>query len=280
MVEGVIYKYTSPSGKVYIGQTTNERHRRATWFCTKRRYAGRAINRARAKYGPENFTYEVLYKKLFLNKNIATAELDRWETYFIGMYNSYVNGYNNSLGGSTPRGFKKSEKSIKKMSLALRGRKQSKEEIDKRRAKLKGIKHSKEAIANRKRLLRSSGRLKRVGQYDKNGRLVKVWSCIAEAAETLDIIDKNIYRATNTLGKYKEYYWRLFRGDSKIQKKDYICGTSVDQYTLDGDYIRTFPSMSAAVRFIGAHNSSNISACCRGKCKSAYGFIWKYKNTK
>lgn len=24
MVTGVIYKYTSPSGKVYIGQTTNE----------------------------------------------------------------------------------------------------------------------------------------------------------------------------------------------------------------------------------------------------------------
>lgn len=28
MVTGVIYKYTSPSGKVYIGQTTNELYRR------------------------------------------------------------------------------------------------------------------------------------------------------------------------------------------------------------------------------------------------------------
>lgn len=278
MVEGVIYKYTSPSGKVYIGQTTNEKHRRATWFCTKRRYAGIAINRARAKYGPENFTYEVLYKKLFLNKDVATVELDRWEMYFIGMYNSYVNGYNNSLGGSTTRGAKKSKETRKRLSLAGKGKKQSKETVDKRRLKLKGIKHSKEAVANRKRLLRSSGRLKRVGQYDKNGRLVKVWRCIAEAAETLHIIDKNIYRATNTLGKYKGYYWRYFQGESKVFKKDYTHGTAVNQYTLSGDFIRTFPSMSAAINFIGVGNSSSISTCCRGKCKSAYGFIWKYTN--
>ena len=30
MIEGIIYKYTSPSGKVYIGQTIDEQNRRAT----------------------------------------------------------------------------------------------------------------------------------------------------------------------------------------------------------------------------------------------------------
>nr|DAS86287.1 MAG TPA: GIY-YIG nuclease superfamily protein [Bacteriophage sp.]DAV54013.1 MAG TPA: GIY-YIG nuclease superfamily protein [Caudoviricetes sp.] len=28
MIRGIIYKYTSPSGKVYIGQTLNEKKRR------------------------------------------------------------------------------------------------------------------------------------------------------------------------------------------------------------------------------------------------------------
>ena len=32
MVVGVVYKYTDPDGKVYIGQTTNECHRRGSFF--------------------------------------------------------------------------------------------------------------------------------------------------------------------------------------------------------------------------------------------------------
>ena len=279
MVEGVIYKYTSPSGKVYIGQTTNEKHRRSTWFCTKRRYAGTAINRARAKYGPENFAYEVLYKRLFLNKELATIELDRWETYFIGMYNSYEKGYNNSIGGSTSRGSRRTDEQRKQMSIIKSGVKQSRETIEKRRRSLKGIKHSKAAVTNRKKLLRTSGRLSRVGQYDgKEGRLIRVWSCIAEAAEALNIVDKNIYRATRTLGKYKGYFWRYYNGDFKVYPKEYTHGTSVEQYTLRGQYIQSFNTITEAAKFIGVKNGSNIGSCCRGKIKSAYGCIWKYKN--
>lgn len=32
MFVGIIYKYTSPSGKVYIGQTRNEQSRRQRWL--------------------------------------------------------------------------------------------------------------------------------------------------------------------------------------------------------------------------------------------------------
>lgn len=39
MIEGVIYKYTSPSNKIYIGQTTNEARRRAEWFYLKMYYS-------------------------------------------------------------------------------------------------------------------------------------------------------------------------------------------------------------------------------------------------
>lgn len=208
MVTGVIYKYTSPSGKSYIGQTTNERHRRATWFCNKYRYAGAAINRARAKYGPENFTYEILYKNEFCNKEVATMELDRLESYYIGYFDSYKNGYNNALGGLVNRGIRKSKESIEKQRNSLRGRKQPREEVEKRRIALKGSKHSKEASENSKKLRRSSGRLKKIYQYSLDGILLRMWSCVAEAAETLSIVDKNIYRAAKTHGKYKGYYWK------------------------------------------------------------------------
>lgn len=57
-MRGIIYKYTSPSGKVYIGQTRSESTRRAKWFNDKAPYAGPKINAARLKYGPTNFKYE------------------------------------------------------------------------------------------------------------------------------------------------------------------------------------------------------------------------------
>lgn len=59
-MRGVIYKYTSPSGKVYIGQTLNEYMRRAMWKNINHPYAGPYINKARAKYGYSNFKYDVL----------------------------------------------------------------------------------------------------------------------------------------------------------------------------------------------------------------------------
>lgn len=48
MIRGIIYKYTSPSGKCYIGQTINESNRRSVFFNMNKEYAGPKINMARA----------------------------------------------------------------------------------------------------------------------------------------------------------------------------------------------------------------------------------------
>ena len=47
------------------------------------------------------------------------------------------------------------------------------------------------------------------------------------------------------------------------------------QFTLDGEFIREWPSASEVVR--NGFSQGNVSACCQGKYKQAYGFIWKYK---
>lgn len=61
MITGIIYKYISPSNKVYIGQTINEYERKHA-FLTREKYAGDKIDNARKKYGPVNFKYEILEK--------------------------------------------------------------------------------------------------------------------------------------------------------------------------------------------------------------------------
>lgn len=49
------------------------------------------------------------------------------------------------------------------------------------------------------------------------------------------------------------------------------------QYTLDGELIREWKSTMDVQRNLGYFQTS-ISACCLGKYKSAYKFVWKYKN--
>lgn len=58
-------------------------------------------------------------------------------------------------------------------------------------------------------------------------------------------------------------------------------GKVVNQYTLNGEFIKSFPSYTEAARSLGKITSSSkgasthISNVCKGKRKSAYGFIWK-----
>jgi group I intron endonuclease len=53
----------------------------------------------------------------------------------------------------------------------------------------------------------------------------------------------------------------------------------IEQYNLDGQFIKEFVSISDAERAINKKGAnSNISACCKGRLKQAYGFIWKHKN--
>lgn len=49
----------------------------------------------------------------------------------------------------------------------------------------------------------------------------------------------------------------------------------VFQYTLDGSLVKSYPSTKEVQRRTGYYQG-NISACCRGEHKSAYGFVWSY----
>lgn len=46
------------------------------------------------------------------------------------------------------------------------------------------------------------------------------------------------------------------------------------QYTLDGDFVREWPSATD----VGKDVNANITHCAKGKQKTAYGYIWKYKD--
>lgn len=144
-LEGIIYKYTSPSGKVYIGQTIDEKGRK-----NKHRYDSQNpvtyFDRAKAKYGFDNFQYEVLFRLHSDNKKAIDIVLDAVERFFIKKYDSTNpdKGYNLTTGGGGTRGYSYdfTEDHKKKISEALKGRTRDKEIFIKKKATIAAKNHS------------------------------------------------------------------------------------------------------------------------------------------
>lgn len=70
-----------------------------------------------------------------------------------------------------------------------------------------------------------------------------------------------------------------------IKKKDNLDISSeklkveINQYGLDDKYIKTFNSITEAAEELNV-NRQGIVACLNNRSKTAYGYKWKYKNTK
>ena len=107
---GIIYKYTSPSNKIYIGQTIHEHTR---YMRHKRTEGDNKFHRAIKKYGFEKFTYEVIFTIDNDDRKRIKEKLDFMERYYIRKYDSLNNGYNLTEGGEGGSG--KHTEEFKKM---------------------------------------------------------------------------------------------------------------------------------------------------------------------
>lgn len=125
-----IYMHTSPSGKSYIGQTSNYKKRCNTHKRLQNRKCT-AFSRAIEKHGWDAFTHDVLLDGL------TAQEADYWEEFCIEEFNTLApNGYNLNTGGSA---FRMSDEARVRMSDAAKKRCQSMTsermaEINKKRA--------------------------------------------------------------------------------------------------------------------------------------------------
>lgn len=90
---GNIYLITNTiNGKAYVGQTKLTITERFKEHCRPSKKT--AISNAIQKYGEENFTIKLL-------EECEINMLDERETHYIKQYNSYEEGYNNTIGGGS-----------------------------------------------------------------------------------------------------------------------------------------------------------------------------------
>ena len=95
-MRGFIYKITNTlNGKVYVGQTIQNIKERFYQHCAlkySKDALKMAIHKAILKYGKQNFSIEVI-------EEVESENLNEREIYWIKYFNSYKNGYNETLGG-------------------------------------------------------------------------------------------------------------------------------------------------------------------------------------
>lgn len=130
--------------------------------------------------------------------------------------------------------------------------------------------------------------VKRIGQYDLEGNLVRTFTTVAEACSTLRMNSSSGLCAVLNGKRYtcKGYIWR--RGDAaRISVKNIASGRSyrlsnlsaearkVTQYNLDGIRIQTFNTVNTASKETGI-NRSTIQRVLSGRYVTGGGYLWQY----
>ena len=76
-------------------------------------------------------------------------------------------------------------------------------------------------------------------------------------------------------GKKNPWYGKHPTEESRKKMAESHGVNGIIQYSKDGELIAEYPSTHEASRQTGC-NQSNICQCCKGKYKTAGGYIWKY----
>lgn len=280
---GYIYKYTSPSGKSYVGQTVQSLENRAGH--NGKNYLGcKYFYAAIKKYGWENFTVEILGQ-------FPIEQLNYQERRFMEIFNTLVpNGYNIQ---SSERNYHTGRKIVyqyNKDGQLLRsynGPKEAAEEIGVTIQSMSsclngGIKTcggfywSYQALEKYpvKEIL--SNKEKEVSMYDLNGNFIRTFKSIGEAANFVkgerSPIRKCCRNELKTAYGYKWYCPEVFQEKKYSNNKP----TAIEQLDINSlQVIQTFPSISAAARALNKSGTSLIRRALENQAYSAYGYKWR-----
>ena len=200
-----IYKITNLiNNKIYIGLTTRTVENRWKEHC---RHNSQMIDKAIEEFGKENFLFfsieeceeEILYER---------------EKYWIAYYNSFNNGYNNTLGGRD-NNYVMTDKVNLVLQFWNQGLtvnkivEQTNLNVETVRSYLNKNNISHEDIrARANQAIRASKSIPLL-QYDKKGNFIKEWESSKVAGKELGLNEKNIRNVCNGLRKScGNYIWK------------------------------------------------------------------------
>lgn len=198
------------------------------------------FSRAIKKYGFDGFDLKIMYFPVITKKEL----LDLEET-FIFLESSLVteHGYNICVRGTDRTGVKASAETLRNMSKSMTG--------------------DKHPMYGKKRPEMSSRQMgKGNAMYGKTGDNSPFYGIKKTEEHRKKIGDSK---------RGEKSIWFGMFGDKHPNSK------KVEQYDKDYNFIKEYSCAREAMRELLISNT-NISACARGRVKSAGGFIWKYSS--
>lgn len=264
-----IYKITNLlNQKVYIGQSIDIEQRWKKHCLTKDTCA---IHKAIQKYGKENFSFEIL-------EECREEELNDKEIYYINKYNSYINGYNMTLGGEgASHPVKLSDKEVLQIKEFLSQTQIPIKEIAKKFSVSdntissinlgKSRRQDDESYPIRKNIFESQ-------IPDKDALLNKLletkgnFSQIAQTYNVHEVTVRNWCKKYDFSTQRKDYGY--------IDKQEYH-SHSVICYNKNGEKIGEYDSLRKAAVAIGKNSPSGLSKALRENRKEYAGYLWELK---
>lgn len=265
-----IYMYVNKiNNKKYVGQAKNltRRHSDHLKECNNKYPIDKAIK----KYGKDSFELIVLKENV---KSLCV--LNMYETYYIKKFNTLVTnkeGYNIADGGHSGNTWAgKTEEEMldfkQKMSELNSGRKRPQQAIESQREKIRGEnngfygkKHSDET----KKLLSeiASKRTKEKNHFYGKTHSDESRSKISES------------RKGKCVGEENGFYGKKHSEETKEKIRQARVGKKIAQFDKEGNLIKVWDYAKLASDELGI-DQTTISRCCKGKQKTASGYIWKY----
>jgi group I intron endonuclease len=257
-----IYKITSPTGRIYIGQSTNINNRKNKYKNSKCKSQPK-IYRSILKYGWESHYFEIIEEcpESYLD------ELEFWWKIFYGSVENGLNCHYNDLNGGY-----KSEETKQKMSDSHKGKHNDLSiehiskiiEANKNNKYNLGRKHNDETKLKRNKSLKERKITWKVGRK-------KGWVMSKEHKKIV-----SLPRSEETKQKMRKPKSEQGKNNMRVPKPN--LQKSVIQYDLKENFLRKFTSLNDAYIFLNKPtNSSGITCCLKNRQKSAFGYKWKYE---
>jgi group I intron endonuclease len=287
MNTGIIYMYTAPNGKSYVGQTWDEQKRRWDHRSPSRKKS--VFHTAIKKYGKDSFVYEILHS------NIETQEeLNRLESETIARFNTIApHGYNLTTGGEGGKHHEVSKQKMRDIWVLKKDEKvasfkqaASRPEV---RARLKqnGINNASnpEIMEKKSQSLKLAFASQEV-RFERSEKRKQEWANPKIRAKRLE----NQIKARST-EKYKLRQIEIMKkrwesAEYRLEMKKKLTGKVMPRSGVDSaakkrmvkvqciESGQIFDSIKDAAKFYQITHS-NISAVLSGKQKKAAGKTWK-----
>lgn len=273
-MKGIIYKYTFPDGKVYIGQTRNPDRRIREHIDPKTGPVNSGFWEAYQRFG--TYEYEVIREIESDNEDELIDLLNRYESGYIYQYkaDNPEYGYNRTsfatVGTEGRRILRCAYNALQENFF---------------NSEIELLDSASEKIWRTKKPLTEEEKFLVTEKYPDN-----IWS---DHLKGFDFNNLHINKITDENEFYLEEYFEYIRNaiwkyshhiaEQYVREQGYQIiadvrqARAIVQIDKEGNVVKEYNSILAICQAFNIERGDNIRNVLRGKQKTAYGFIWKYK---